>query len=165
MISVGVLVANTTRPRPWKHISALERHSIHLEDNKKNKKPLEEYFEKHRAPNLHVNSEEFWNGWEPELSDATMDHPAFHLSHVLHILGISSLTLFKHSLGRRKILIYTNPPVESACLLAQLAAVISTGEEGASGVSTRRINVLGVIGLMDLARIEKENAQSNGWIA
>jgi len=94
-----------------------------------------------------------------------MNHPAFHLSHVLHILGISSLTLFKHALGRRRILIHTNPPVESACLLAQLAAVISSGEEGAAGVHTQRISVLGVVGLTDLARIEKESSRGNGWIA
>jgi hypothetical protein len=94
-----------------------------------------------------------------------MDHPAFHLSHVLHILGISSLTLFKHALGRRRILIYTHPPVESACLLAQLAAVISTAEEGSAGVHAQKISVLGVVGLTDIPRMEQESAQRNGWIA
>jgi hypothetical protein len=94
-----------------------------------------------------------------------MDHPAFHLSHVLHILGISSLTLFKHALGRRRILIYGHPPVESACLLAQLAAVISTGEEGSAGVHAQKISVLGVVGLTDISRMEQESTRRNGWIA
>lgn len=94
-----------------------------------------------------------------------MDHPAFHLSHVLRVMGISSLTLFKHALGRRRILIHTHPPVESACLLTQLAAVISTGEEGTAGVHAARISVLGVVGLTDIDRIERETSRGNGWIA
>lgn len=94
-----------------------------------------------------------------------MDHPAFHLSHVLHVMGISSLTLFKHALGRRRILIHAHPPVEPACLLAQLAAVISTGEEGSAGVHAQRISVLGVVGLTDMPRIEQATSRRNGWIA
>lgn len=94
-----------------------------------------------------------------------MDHPAFHLPHVLHIMGISSLTLFKHALGRRRILIHAHPPVESACLLAQLAAVISTGEEGNAGVHTHKISVLGVVGLTDIPRMEQESSRRSGWIA
>lgn len=165
MISVGVLLANSTRPRAWNHISALKRFAIQLEDKYEDRTPLEEYFERHKAPLASPSTEEPWNGWEEELSRATMDHPAFHLSHVLHVMGISSLTLFKHALGRRRILIHTHPPVESACLLAQLAAVISTGEEGIAGVHAHRINVLGVVGLTDLGRIEKETSRGNGWIA
>jgi predicted pyridoxine 5'-phosphate oxidase superfamily flavin-nucleotide-binding protein len=80
-------------------------------------------------------------------------------------MGISSLTLFKHALGRRRILIHTHPPVESACLLAQLAAVISSGEEGTAGVHAQRINVLGVVGLTDLDRMEIDSNRGNGWIA
>lgn len=165
MISIGVLVAQSTRPRPWNHINALKRFAVRLEDDLKERECLKEYFEERKVLNLDLPEEETWNGWEAELSRATMDHPAFHLSHVLHVLGISSLTLFKHALGRRRILIYTHPPVESACLLAQLAAVISTGEEGIIGVHERRITVLGLVGLTDLARIEQETARGNGWIA
>lgn len=52
----------------------------------------------------------------------TSHHPTLHLPHLLRILGPSSLTLYKHVLGRRRILIYTQPPVEAACILCQVAA-------------------------------------------
>lgn len=99
------------------------------------------------------------------LTPNQMEHPAFHLPHVLKIFGISSLTIFKHALGRRRILIYATAPVESACLLAQLAAVIASGEEGDSGVHENKISVLGVIGLTDLDRLGQETRRGNGWIA
>lgn len=53
---------------------------------------------------------------------STSHHPTLHLAHLLRILGPSSLTLYKHVLGRRRILIYTQPPVEAACILCQVAA-------------------------------------------
>jgi DENN domain-containing protein 11 len=186
LLSVGVLVAPSLRPRPWRHIAALKRFAVHLEDHYKVKKPLVDYFDLHKARGLSLGEPEVWTGWNDELSNATvsasmrgnditsttalttttqMDHPAFHLSHILRILGISSLTIFKHALGRRRVLIYTQPPVEPACLLAQLAAVISSGEEGDSGVATNRISVLGVVGLFDLPRIERETESGRGWIA
>ncbi|KAG8807822.1 hypothetical protein FRC17_004252, partial [Serendipita sp. 399] len=165
MISVGVIVENSTRPRPWKHINALKRFAVRLEDNLDERDSLEAYFNEHKVSSTNAPEEEPWDGWEEELSRATMDHPAFHLAHVLHVMGISSLTVFKHALGRRRILIHTHPPVEPACLLAQLAAVISTGEEGSSNVHAQRITVLGIVGLIDLKRIEEVSAQGNGWIA
>jgi hypothetical protein len=71
MISVGVLVANTTRPRPWNHIYALKRLATHLEDNPKDRKPLEDYFRLHKQPTP-PPVEEPWGGWEEELSHATV---------------------------------------------------------------------------------------------
>jgi hypothetical protein len=71
MISVGVLVANTTRPRPWNHIYALKRLATHLEDNPKDREPLEDYFRLHKQPTP-PPAEEPWSGWEEELSHATV---------------------------------------------------------------------------------------------
>lgn len=48
--------------------------------------------------------------------------PTYHLPHLLRILGLSSLTLYKCVLSRRRILIYTLPPVEVAGVLAWVAA-------------------------------------------
>ena len=186
LLSVGVLVAPSLRPRPWRHITALKKFAVHLEDKYMVKKPLVDYFDLHKARGRSLGEPQVWTGWKAELSNATvgacsreyvitsvtvlmidaqLDHPAFHLSHVLRILGISSLTIFKHALGRRRVLIYTQPPVEPACLLAQLTAVISSGEEGDSGVITNRISVLGVVGLIDLRRIEQETESGRGWVA
>lgn len=72
MISVGVLVTNSTRPRAWTHISALKRFSVQLEDKHDDRKQLEEYFELHRASLAEPVAEEPWNSWEDELSRATV---------------------------------------------------------------------------------------------
>ena len=45
-------------------------------------------------------------------------NPTLH-PHLLRILGPSSSTLYKHILGRKRILIYKLPPVEVACILGQ----------------------------------------------
>ncbi|KAG8830413.1 hypothetical protein FRC18_008148 [Serendipita sp. 400] len=81
MISVGVLVENSTRPRPWNHISALKRFAVRLEDSLEERDSLEAYFNQHKVSNTNSSEEEPWDGWEEELSRATMDHPAFHLTH------------------------------------------------------------------------------------
>jgi hypothetical protein len=94
-----------------------------------------------------------------------MVHPLLHLPHVLRVLGISTLTLFKHALGRRRILIYTHTPVEPACLLAQLAAVVCVGEQANGNNTAIRPRVLGLVGLTDLPRIEQETSKGEGWIA
>lgn len=53
---------------------------------------------------------------------ATPSTATLHLSHLLRILGPSAVTLYKHVLGRRRILIYTLPPVEAACSFCYVAA-------------------------------------------
>jgi DENN domain-containing protein 11 len=100
------------------------------------------------------------------------------LPHFLRILGPSSLTLYKHVLGRRRILIYTPPPVEPACVLCQVVADMcfedQTLVESVEGGSMRPrergklkegINVLGVITLHDINLLEDESNSGRGWIA
>jgi hypothetical protein len=72
MISVGVLVANTRRPRPWNHISALKRFAVHLEDDMSNKEPLERYFNDRKVADLTSLDEPSWDGWESELNESTV---------------------------------------------------------------------------------------------
>jgi hypothetical protein len=107
------------------------------------------------------------------------DNPTLHLPHVLRVLGPSLLTLYKHVLGRRRILIYTQPPVEPACVLCQVAADIcfedQTVLEPPEGVTVLRprlkgkqkegIDVLGVVTLHDIERLERESQTGRGWIA
>lgn len=85
------------------------------------------------------------------------DHPVLHLPHLLRILGPSSLTLYKHVLARRRVLIYTNPCVEPACILARIASDIC-GEGD-------RPNVLGMVGINDYDKLNTESWRGNGWIA
>ena len=107
--------------------------------------------------------------------------PTLHLPHLLRALGPSSLTLYKHVLGRRRILIYTQPPVEAACFLCQVAADMcfedqttppSTTEDEAPGVAPQLkgkhkegINVLGIVTLHDIDMLERESRTGRGWIA
>lgn len=106
--------------------------------------------------------------------DAAEQNPAVHLPHFLRILGPSSLTLYKHVVGRRRILIYTHPPVEAASVLCQVAADMcyelqveySTPSSGSSRLRGKEaISVLGMVTLNDLDRLQKEGDTGRGWVA
>lgn len=92
------------------------------------------------------------------------------------------MTLYKHILGRRRILIYTLPPVEAACILCQVAADIcyeaqqqgaTTKEDNTTQPGTRRlrgksaepISVLGMVNLSDMDYLHLEGQTGRGWIA
>ena len=49
-------------------------------------------------------------------------YPMLHLPHLLRVLGPSLLTLYKHVLDRQRMLMYTQPPIEAASFLCQVAA-------------------------------------------
>ena len=70
-----------------------------------------------------------WHRWSEELDFGAMvayacTPPGLHFPHFLLVLGPSLLTLYKHVLGRRRILTHTHPPVEAACFRFQVAADI-----------------------------------------
>jgi hypothetical protein len=106
-------------------------------------------------------------------------NPTLHLPHVLRLLGPSSLTLYKHVLGRRRILVYTQPPIEPAYILCQVAADICFEDQTApdssegstlphprlKGKQNEGINVLGVVTLHDIGLLEHESTTGRGWIA
>jgi len=105
-------------------------------------------------------------------SEPVSSNPTIHLPHLLRVLGPSSLTLYKHVLGRKRILIYTLPPVEVASILCQVAGDIcyeaqATSEESGrlKGKHREPINVLGMVTLVDLDRLEAESRTGRGWIA
>jgi hypothetical protein len=72
LISVGVLVAPSLRPRPWRHITALKQFAVHLEDKYMVKKPLVDYFDLHKARGLSLGEPQVWTGWKDELLNATV---------------------------------------------------------------------------------------------
>lgn len=114
-------------------------------------------------------------------------NPTLHLPHLLRALGPSSLTLYKHILGRRRVLIYTVPPVEPACVLCQVAADMcfeaqttpsfnldepsafnfsSSAAKGKLKDKARAgVKVLGVVTLHDLDRLKEESMDGRGWVA
>ena len=127
-----------------------------------------------------------WEGWATELQGSRSDcAPTIHLPHLLRILGPSSLTLYKHILGRRRVLVITLPPVEAACILCQVAADTCYEEQVSEPVSTvdldgcgdndqpRRlkgksaagVKVLGMVTLNDLDKLAFESKSDRGWIA
>jgi hypothetical protein len=114
---------------------------------------------------------------QPEV-DSVEPNPALHLPHFLRVLGPSSLTLYKHILGRRRILIYTLPPVEAACILCQVAADMCYEDQvkyhpareahhsdRPQGRCKESINVLGMITLSDMDKLHHESLSGRGWIA
>jgi len=100
---------------------------------------------------------------------STHVNPTLHLPHFLD----------KHVLGRKRILIYMQPPVELACILCQVAADIcfedQTALDSVEGATVPRprlmgkqkegINVLGVVTLHDIGRLERELETGRGWVA
>ena len=103
--------------------------------------------------------------------------PTLHLPHLLRVLGPSSLTLYKHVLGRRRILIYTQPPVEAACFFCQAAADMCFEDQTTAapdsppvpqllkGKHKEGISVLGIVTLHDIDMLERESLTGRGWIA
>ncbi|KAI0292962.1 hypothetical protein B0F90DRAFT_1811880 [Multifurca ochricompacta] len=155
--SLGILLAPSARPRPWRHVPALKALARDLHatlDARRgvNEPPQEEeddwasvrrFFELRKvlvdarsgsgsgSGSLGGGTGGAWRRWSEELDGASSHahiyghshaSPTLHLPHLLRILGPSSLTLYKHVLGRRRILIYTQPPVEFACFICQVAA-------------------------------------------
>ncbi|KAI9433131.1 hypothetical protein H4582DRAFT_1820081, partial [Lactarius indigo] len=195
--SLGILLARSLRPRPWRHVPALKAlvRDLHSDpsvtqgDSSQDVwAPTRRFFELRKARLEDLGGagaeelefdmddggiEDGGDGYEP------FTPPTLHLPHLLRVLGPSSLTLYKHVLGRRRILIYTQPPVEAACFLCQVAADMcfedqttpTTQGEGhgatleLKGKHKEGINVLGMVTLHDIDTLERESRTGRGWIA
>ncbi|TEB25766.1 hypothetical protein FA13DRAFT_1777318 [Coprinellus micaceus] len=101
--------------------------------------PAREFFEQRRDRGVSA-AQEPWTNWKDELHDEVRfwlrssacpshppDPPLTHITptlalpSVLSLLGPASLTLYRHLLTRKRILIYTKPPVEFACVMCYAA--------------------------------------------
>ncbi|KAG6919703.1 hypothetical protein DXG01_002649 [Tephrocybe rancida] len=169
--SLGILLARSRRPRPWHHTSALKDlvDTIYnscedaglLQPTESHWEPARAFFEERKVRRADIGE---WSGWSHDLGDISEpnSHPTLHLPHLLRILGPSSLTLYKHVLGRRRILIYTHPPVEAACILCYAAAdMCYEAQSSTPGLSREPLSVLGMITLSDMDRL----SAGSGWIA
>ncbi|KAH9896059.1 hypothetical protein C8Q73DRAFT_690678 [Cubamyces lactineus] len=193
--SLGILLAKSPRPRPWKHVAALKAlvNTIYsaledrdaLEPLNEDWDPARAFFEERKIRRPDLGGMSSWQGWNAELEGIHSDtSPTVHLPHLLRILGPSSLTLYKHILGRRRVLIITLPPVEAACILCQVAAdtcyqeqvseqLPSDSQDGCDdptphplkGRSSAGVKVLGMVTLNDLDKLEFESKTGRGWIA
>lgn len=205
---MGILLAKSLRPRPWRHASALKdlvtniysklENSGILQPSESDWEPARVFFTERSVRNADLGGAGNWNGWirefeqvrililsnspftqaGPQLETDSRDrNPTLHLPHLLRILGPSSITLYKHVLGRQRILIYTLPPVEAACILCQVAADMcyedqvdpSEADEPPHGrlrgKSREGIAVLGMVTLTDFDRMQAEGRTGRGWIA
>lgn len=90
-------------------------------------------------------------------------HPMLHLPHVLRLLGPSSMTFVKHVLSQRRVMIWTHPATEIACLLSTIGVQLCFGS-GQDFPTDAPID-LGMVGLNDIGRLESESAKGLGWIA
>ncbi|KIK65185.1 hypothetical protein GYMLUDRAFT_56608 [Collybiopsis luxurians FD-317 M1] len=182
--SLGVLLAKSTRPKPWRHVAALKdlmtmlyarlELTDTLQPSEADWEPSRAYFENQKMTAADLAGAG-WSGWSNELDGENRDpsntNPTLHLPHLLRILGPSTLTLYKHVVGRKRILIYTLPPVEAACILCHVAAdfcyeqQVDSGSGRLPGKSREGINVLGMITLSDVDRLQAEGNTGRGWIA
>lgn len=195
LTSLGILLANSHRPRPWRHVAALkgladtlyaraDRLSESLELLDEDWEPARSFFEDRKVRRSDLGGAGDWNGWSHDLDEFKTDPPTaaptMHLTHLLRILGPSSMTLYKHVIGRRRILIFTLPPVEPACILCHVAADMCFENQVESSMTQaslpdnpkriksrlkESINVLGMVTLSDLDRLKVESQSGRGWIA
>ncbi|KAG6852737.1 hypothetical protein C0991_009453 [Blastosporella zonata] len=169
--SLGILLARSRRPRPWQHTEALKElvKTIHdqceeaglLQPTESQWELARVFFEERKVRRADTGE---WAGWSHDLGDMTApnSHPTLHLPHLLRVLGPSSLTLYKHILVRRRILIYTSPPVEAACILCYAAAdMCFEAQSSTPGRHRDPISVLGMVTLSDMDRLRA----GSGWIA
>ncbi|KAG2098105.1 hypothetical protein BD769DRAFT_1631354 [Suillus cothurnatus] len=182
LTSLGVLLAKSTRSRPWRHVAALRAlaDSIYLsletrgvlEPCESDWEPARVFFEERKVRRADLSGAGEWYGWSHELDN------------VRYSMRPSALTLYKHVLGRRRILIYTLPPVEAACILCQVAADICYAAQldpltndinendpvtqyytRLKGKTQEGIHVLGMVTLSDLDKMDREGKTGRGWVA
>ncbi|KAJ3753991.1 hypothetical protein EV360DRAFT_87263 [Lentinula raphanica] len=183
--SLGVVLAKSTRPKPWRHVAALKNLIVMLyarmevsdtlQPSETDYQPSRTYFEEHKVKAVDLGGAGDWSGWSHELdgenSNPSIMNPTLHLPHLLRILGPSTLTLYKYVIGRKRILIYTLPPVEAACILCHVAAdfcyeqQVDSTSNRLPGKNKGGIDVLGMITLSDVDRLQAESKSGKGWIA
>ncbi|KAF9005013.1 hypothetical protein BDQ17DRAFT_1353622 [Cyathus striatus] len=181
--SLGVLLEKGTRPRAWKHVAALKEllGRIYEGEDEDGEELARLFFEERKVQDEEIAEGEGmkWEGWSKELDGEEpqdLSNPTLHLPHLLRILGPSTMTLYKHVLARRRILIYTLPPVEAACMLcrvagdmcfeAQVGSVVDGEDEGEGGgrLKGRAKEPIAVLGMVTLADVDRLGGEG-GWIA
>ncbi|KAF9339401.1 hypothetical protein BGZ91_006037 [Linnemannia elongata] len=108
-------------------------------------------------------------GGMPENSDADeipLSHPSHQFLQLVESFGPSVYTLWKAALSRKRILIYTPPPIESTCLAVYnicLMATIPSGEISlAQTKSNERLQPLFCVGIHD---IDHMSSLHGGFVA
>ncbi|TFK22844.1 hypothetical protein FA15DRAFT_671093 [Coprinopsis marcescibilis] len=113
--------------------------------------------------------------------------PTLRLPSILSLLGASSITLFKQLIARKRVLIYTNPPVQQACEMCYAVVDMVRGVQSAAngglvddlvqeGVTfpprhTLPVQVFGMLTLNDLINqdklslVEDREKTGTGWVA
>ncbi|KAG8924145.1 hypothetical protein FRC02_010624 [Tulasnella sp. 418] len=168
MTATGLLVTC----RPWLHVHALK--------NITDRDALQAHFDQHKASPSELASITYPDDtWESETSSASPStHPLLHLPHFLRLVGPSFITLFKHVLARKRVLLYSRAPVEATCLLAMASIDTAFGAgrstetpdlEGVGDTSyirdDRPPTALGIVGLIDIEKLEAETKKGLGWVA
>ncbi|KAH9168554.1 hypothetical protein EDB89DRAFT_2073835 [Lactarius sanguifluus] len=186
---LGILLARSLRPCPWRHVPVLKAlvHDLHSDPAVQGDighgvwAPARRFFELPKARLADLGVAGAWHRWSDGGADDGGDGyepftpSTLHLPHLLHVLGPSSLARYNHVLGRRRILIYSQPPVEAACFVCQVAADMCLEEDdphgpglGATprlkGKHREGINVLGMVTPHDIDTLEHESRTGGGWI-
>lgn len=165
-------VVKSSYSRPWRHVAALKTIDSQA--------AMADYFHRHKhiptsldSSTPPANTEEAPLDWDFELlSPSPPSHPLLLLPALLRFIGPSFITIFKHILGRRRVLFYTNAPVETAAVLARCCVDVAFGDVDPEGISAihrkrddRRPAVLGTVGLVDLDKLKTASQTGLGWVA
>ncbi|KAH9034011.1 hypothetical protein EDB83DRAFT_2525299 [Lactarius deliciosus] len=182
--SLSILLARSLRPPPWSHVPALKAlvRDLHSDSAAQAIAAKASGSPRGGSSNCARHVSKIWAALARDIDDSGVEDgsdgyeytyvfPTLHLPHLLRVLGPSSLMLYKHALGRRRMLIYTQPRVEAACFLCQVAAdktrtPATQGEPNAAPqLKGKYINVLGIVTPHDIDMLECESQTGRGWIA
>jgi hypothetical protein len=72
--SIGILVAQSPRPTPWRHVSKLRGLISHLYEHTEDWEALSEYFDTKKSVSK-VQDEGSWKGWDEEYHDDQVARP------------------------------------------------------------------------------------------
>ncbi|KAI7830472.1 hypothetical protein BC939DRAFT_499596 [Gamsiella multidivaricata] len=101
-----------------------------------------------------------------QTDDIPASHPSHHFLRLVQALGPSIYILWKAALLRKRILIYTPPPIESACLFVYNVCLMATVPFGTSVISqsksNEKIQPLFCVGIHDIDHME---ALRGGYVA
>lgn len=67
--ALGLLVAKSSKPRPWRHLNALKALSDQLDDDPEERDALLNYYETHKS--VEDAKVDAWDGWAAELQDVS----------------------------------------------------------------------------------------------
>jgi hypothetical protein len=198
MLAVGILIplGQSHTGQSWRHAEKLKELARQQVEDPSDLRTLENFWETSKlspeAQNAEVppassrnNAEPSSNGYTKPRTMSTATtyiqphhtltpyHPALALMDSIQLFGPLIFPLFRAALLRKRILIITDAPVESACNLVYNLSILSAVPKslfvrlGLEDTCTSRLKALFVVGVADIPMLSQQHAEQSdrGFVA